>query len=176
MNSGYLKGLSSATDKHTLNLVNDQVVLCPLTEADADFFYAIYSHPQLAVNFDESPFLENETAIGFTKRIISVCEYNFTIRSTENPQIIIGDCALHHWDQTTEQIAIGGSLLPEYWGKGFMQAAFGLLFLLAKENLGVKSIVAVTTTRNHKAIRLAEKMGFKKIEANEVDTVLRKEL
>ncbi len=38
MNSGYLKGLSSATDKHTLNLVNDQVVLCPLTEADADFF------------------------------------------------------------------------------------------------------------------------------------------
>jgi [ribosomal protein S5]-alanine N-acetyltransferase len=153
---------------------NNKIILEQLTKNDADFFYEIYSHPQLTVNFDESPFLLNETPIEFTERIISLCEFIFTIRPIENPNLLIGDCALHHWNKDTNEIVIGGSLFPEYWGKGLMQSAFELLTEIAKQDLGVKTLLG--PTKNHKAIRLVEKMGFKKHQVDENDTIMRKEL
>ena len=155
---------------------NDKVILEHLTENDADFFYKIYSHPQLIVNFDENPFLPNETRAEFTKRIISLCEFIFTIRPIEHPDLIVGDCALHHWNKETNEIVIGGSLFPEYWGKGFMESAFQLLTVIAKQELGVKILLGPTKTRNHKAIRLVEKMGFIKYQVDDNDTIMRKEL
>lgn len=155
---------------------NDKVILKHLTENDAEFFYNIYSHPQLTVNFDESPFLPNETPRGFTKRIISLCEFIFTIRPREYPDLIVGDCALHHWNKETNEVVIGGSLFPEYWGKGLMQSAFELLTIIAKQDLNIKTLLGPTKTRNHKAIRLVEKMGFEKHHVDDNDTVMRKEI
>lgn len=157
-------------------LSNDKVILQKLTLKDAGFFYEIYSHPALTVNFDERPFLPDETATEFTERIISICEYIFTIRPTGKPGLIIGDCALHHWDKQKSEIVIGGSLFPEHWGKGYMQAAFELLTEIAKQELGVKTLLGPTKTRNTKAIRLVEKMGFIKYQTDERDTIMRKEI
>lgn len=155
---------------------NNKVILEQLTENDSDFFFDIYSHPQLIENFDESPFLPDETSTEFTKRIISLCEFIFTIRPKEHPDLIIGDCALHHWNKETSEIVIGGSLFPEYWGKGLMQSAFELLTVVAKQDLGVKILLGPTKTRNFKAIRLVEKMGFEKHQVDDNDTIMRKEL
>lgn len=157
-------------------LSNDRVILTPLTVKDADFFYKIYTHPALTVNFDESPFLPNETATAFTERIISHCVYIFTIRPTDHPNLMIGDCALHHWDQQNHKIEIGGSLFPEYWGKGYMQAAFELLTEIAKQELGVNTLLGSTKTSNSKAIRMVEKMGFVKHQVDKQDTIMRKEI
>ncbi len=157
-------------------LSNHKVILNNLTVQDADFFYEIYTHPALTVNFDEIPFLPNETSTEFTERIISLCECIFTIRPTDRPNLIIGDCALHHWDKQKHEIVIGGSLFPEYWGKGYMQAAFELLTDIAKQELGVKALLGPTKTRNTKAIRLVEKMGFVKYQFDEEDTIMRKEI
>jgi len=157
-------------------LSNEKVVLEILTVKDADFLYKLYTHQALTVNFDESPFLQNETAIEFTERIISICEYIFTISPTDKPNIIIGDCALHHWDKQKAEITIGGSLFPEYWGKGYMRAAFELLAIIAKQELGVKALLGHTKTRNIKAIRLVEKMGFVKQQIDEQETIMRKEI
>lgn len=155
---------------------NDKVILEQLTENDADFFYEIYSLPQLTVNFDESPFLPDETPIEFTKRIILLSEFIFTIRPITQLELIIGDCALHHWNKDTNEIVIGGSLFPAYWGKGFMQSAFELLAEFAKKESGVKALLGMTKTRNHKAIRLVEKMGFVKYQIDENEITMRKEL
>lgn len=157
-------------------LSNNKVILKKLTVKDADVFFRIYTHPELMVNFDENPFLENETPIEFTERIISLCKYIFTIRPIDNPDLILGDCALHHWDKQNSEIVIGGSLFPEYWGKGYMQAAFELLIEISKQELGVKTLIGQTKTRNIKAIRLVEKMGFVKYKVDEQDTILRKEI
>lgn len=157
-------------------LSNKKVTLHHLTERDAAIFYKIYTHPALTVNFDESPVLPNETATEFTKRISSFCNYIFTIRPTDQPNLIIGDCALHHWDKENKEIEIGGSLFPEYWGKGYMQAAFELLTEFARQELGVKTLIGTTKTRNTQAIRLVEKMGYVKYQVNLYDTVMRKEI
>jgi ribosomal-protein-alanine N-acetyltransferase len=157
-------------------LSSGKVVLENVTVKDADIFYKIYAHPALIVSFEERPFLQNETPRDFTERIISLCDFIFTIRPTDNPQLIIGDCALHNWDKQKKEIVIGGSLFPEYWGRGYMQAAFELLTEIAKVELGVKALLGITKTRNTKAIRLVEKMGFAKHQIDEQDTVMRKEI
>lgn len=85
---------------------NEKVILEQLTVDNADFIYGLYSHPQLAEYFDETTFLLNETPIEFTERIISLCEYIFTIRPTDQPNLIIGDCALHHWNQQKKKLKL----------------------------------------------------------------------
>lgn len=159
-----------------MKLSNEKILLKPLTVDDADFIHKIYTHPALTVNFDESPFLPNETVEQSTARLIEVCQYIFTIRPIENPDLIIGDCALHHWDEEKKEVVIGGSLFPEYWGKGLMQSAFELLTEIAKQELGAKVLLGPTKTRNEKAIRLVEKMGFAKYHVDEQDTIMRKEI
>jgi [ribosomal protein S5]-alanine N-acetyltransferase len=155
---------------------NEKVILEQLTKYDADFFYGIYSNPLLTVNFDESSFLPNEKPIAFTERIISLCECIFTIRPTDQPQLIIGDCALHHYNKARKEITIGGSLLPQYWGNGFMNAAFLLLEEIARMELKVNYLLGPTKTRNHKAIRFVEKLGFAKYKVDKNETVMRKML
>src|SRR5690606_12556618 len=145
-----------------------------LSVENADFIYELYSNQQLAEYFDESPILQNETPTEFTKRIISLCEYIFTIRPIDQPSLIIGDCALHHWNQEKKEIEIGGSLLPEFWGKGYMQSAFELLTVIAKQELGVETLFGQTKTRNLKAIRLSEKIGFEKYKFQNQDTIMKK--
>jgi ribosomal-protein-alanine N-acetyltransferase len=157
-------------------ILSDEVILEPLTEKDAGFFYGLYSHPQLTVNFDESPFLANETPTEFTRRIISGCEFIFTIRPIANPELVIGDCALHHWNKETNEIVIGGSLFPEYWGKGFMQSAFDLLTAIAKQDLGITALLARTKNKNLRAIRLVEKSGFKRHQVDDNETIMRREV
>lgn len=155
---------------------NDKIILKELTKEDADYLYNIYSHPEVRLNLDESPFLENETAVEFTERIISICEYIFTIRTVQEPNIIIGDCALHHWNKENKEIAIGGSLFPQYWGKNYMKYAFELLHEIAKNELGVKTIIGVTNTINKKAIRMVEKMGYLKHKVDENDIIMKREI
>jgi ribosomal-protein-alanine N-acetyltransferase len=155
---------------------NDNVILEPLTDLDAEVLYGIYSHPMLIANLGERAFLPEETPLEFTRRMVSLCNLIFTIRLKEFPQRVVGDCALHHWKGEKHEVAIGGSLLPECWGKGLMQSAFELLTVIAKNELGATTLLAATGTGNHRAIRLLEKMGFRKNEVNEEDTVMRKEI
>ncbi len=154
----------------------DKVVLQPLTMRDAEIFYQLYSNPLVAACFVESPFLPGETPSVFTERIVNACNFIFTIRPADKPGLIIGDCALHHWNDILKEASIGGSLLPDYWGMGYMQDAFCHLAVIAKQELGALTLVGQTRPRNTKAIRLVEKMGFSIHHSNEQEIVLRKEL
>ena len=141
-------------------LSNHKVVLMPLTVKQAESFYQLYANKQVVKNHEEEVIYTDETSRTFTERIIAACNNIWTVRAAESPELIIGDCALHDYDPETRTIEIGGSLLPEYWGKGYMQSAFSLAIAFAQENYSVTTIVAKTTTTNNKAIRFAEKFGF----------------
>lgn len=145
------------------SLSNRKVLLKHLSLDDADIFYSIYANPLVIQYYDKEVFFPNETPQAFTERIISACEGIWTIRSINHPDLIIGDCALHHYDKEEKSIQIGGSLLPPYWGQGYMKGAFDLLIDLARKKLQVSSIFSKTTSSNLNAIRLAEKSGFVKV-------------
>ncbi|MCW3465047.1 GNAT family N-acetyltransferase [Chitinophaga nivalis] len=151
-----------------------EIILEPLTIADAAGFYALYTVREKEATV--SPFLPEETPAAFTQRIIALCAYIFTIRLAAQPDVMIGDCALHDWNEQTGEIEIGGSLFPEYRGKGYMQAAFGLLETLAQQHFPVKRILGKTTPENRNAVRLVEKLGFVQVSADDTTVVMGKTL
>lgn len=139
------------------------VQLQPLTLDDAAVFHGLYRPA------DEDP-------VDFTNRILAVCERLYTIRLDPEPDVIIGDCALHHWDKAARTIEMGGSLLPAYWGKGYMAAAFSQLEVVAQKDFDVLALIAKTEVSNQNAIRFAEKFGFSRRAATGEDVVLIKHL
>ncbi|RYZ35174.1 MAG: N-acetyltransferase [Sphingobacteriales bacterium] len=141
---------------------SDKIILEPLTAADAAFMFSLYTNASVATEYTEAPFADGESAINFTNRLIDFCEAVFTIRTNASPGTPIGDCALHHLNAETKEMEIGGSLLPEHWGKGYMQEAFYLLAKIARDRFGAHVLIGNTEKTNHKAARLVEKMGFEK--------------
>jgi len=57
-----------------------------------------------------------------------------------------------------------------------MQSAFELLTVIAKQDLGIRALLGPTKTRNHRAIGLVEKMGFRKHYVDDNETIMRKEI
>ena len=112
----------------------------------------------------------------FTKHIISLCNNIYTIRTIDNQSEIIGDCALHDWNKEKKEIEIGGTLLPEYLGKGIMKSAFELLIEFAQKEYAVDKIIAKTEITNDKALKFAEKIDLKKFEINDKTILLEKRL
>ncbi|GEP93347.1 ribosomal-protein-alanine N-acetyltransferase [Chitinophaga terrae (ex Kim and Jung 2007)] len=152
-----------------MELNNDTIFLKQISEKDAPAYYDLY-----AERMHEQPFLPDETPLAFTTRITQLCNVLFTIRLRNRPDIVIGDCALHDWDPETGAIEIGGSLFKAYQGKGYMQSAFDLLIKYAKDRYQVKKITGKTQVDNSHAIRLVEKLGFKKEKEEDSIVVLSK--
>lgn len=147
----------NAQEFEQMELKNDTLLLKLLSDKDAAVYYKLYTE-----RMHEQPFLPDETPLAFTTRILQLCNVLFSIRLRNQPEIIIGDCALHDWDQKNNEIEIGGSLFKAYQGKGYMQSAFDLLIEHAKDRYQVKKIIGKTQVDNNSAIRLVEKLGFQK--------------
>lgn len=145
------------------------IILKEMSVKDSESFYRLYFEDESAIQ-DQTINEEHMNPVQFTEHILSLCEELYSIRTVENEHIIIGDCALHHWNQEEKKIEIGGSLLPKYWGKGIMSAAFELLTGLAKEKYQVNVLVAKTEITNLKALKFAEKLGFQKM-SNDGDII-----
>ncbi|MDO1451622.1 GNAT family N-acetyltransferase [Rhodocytophaga aerolata] len=155
-------------------LTNGDLLLKRLSLADAEALYALYTLPEVNQHFESSPFLPEETAISFTSRIIANCAFIWTIRLQGEPEKIIGEAALHHYDQQQKAIEIGGSLLPAYWGKNLMKQAFELLIEFAGQTLKVEQIIGKTSLDNRQAIKMVEKLGFQHVGVVENEIILRK--
>ncbi|MDF2477417.1 MAG: hypothetical protein K0S24_2900 [Sphingobacterium sp.] len=147
-----------------------KIILKEMSVKDAESFYRLYFGDESAIQ-DRTTDEEHMNPVQFTEHILSLCEEVYSIRTVENENIVIGDCALHQWNQEENKIEIGGSLLPEYWGKGIMSAAFELLIALAKEKYQVNVLVAKTEITNLKALKFAEKLGFQKM-SNEGNIII----
>lgn len=131
------------------------IILKTLSDEDALAFYRLYNSEGAL----EHVITGGKSPLEFTRHIISLCDEIYGIRMLDAPDVIIGDCALHDWNRTNREIEIGGTLLPGYWGKGIMKAAFELLIARAQQQYLVDKIMA--KTENLKALKFAQKMGFK---------------
>jgi ribosomal-protein-alanine N-acetyltransferase len=86
----------------------------------------------------------------------------YTIRLRTDEETIIGDCALHDPNYSNSKIEIGGSLLPAFQSKGYMQEAFRLLEARARKIHQMQYLVAKTEEENKSAIMLMKKLGYSK--------------
>jgi [ribosomal protein S5]-alanine N-acetyltransferase len=71
----------------------------------------------------------------------------------------VGMCGILKRD-TLEHEDIGFALLPQYAGKGYAFEAAAAVLQYAKEILGLKKIVAITLSANHRSVKLLTKLGL----------------
>jgi len=75
----------------------------------------------------------------------------------------IGWCVQRTWDAKHVNVDLGIAFgEKEYWGKGFGTEALGLLLTLTFDHQGWHRAELWTLAENERAIRLAEKFGFRR--------------
>lgn len=84
---------------------------------------------------------------------------------------IVGTCGYYR-GFAKEEGELGCILLAQYQGKGYMTAAMLLAIDFGLNNIGLKRIWAITGQQNNKAIKLLERLNFRKVadlEDNEIE-------
>lgn len=74
--------------------------------------------------------------------------------------IPIGICGLVKRD-FLDDVDIGFALLPNYWRQGYAYEAAAAVLAYGIEVVGLKRIVAITSSDNHSSARLLEKLGLR---------------
>lgn len=80
----------------------------------------------------------------------------------EAPDVLIGTCGFHAYDQTNHTAEIGYDLAEEYQRKGYMSEALEGIIEYGFSVLQLHRISAVVSIDNVPSEKLLEKLGFKR--------------
>lgn len=84
----------------------------------------------------------------------------WVLHSTESGDFA-GRAVLRHVDvDGTDEVEVGYGFLPEYWGQGLATEITAACLRLAREDVGLKSVVALTAPDNSASRRVLEKSGL----------------
>jgi RimJ/RimL family protein N-acetyltransferase len=86
--------------------------------------------------------------------------FGFYIVELKDAGLPIGICGLVKREYL-DDADIGYALLPQYWDKGYAYEATSAVLAYGTEKLGLKRIVAITSSDNHRSARLLEKLGLR---------------
>jgi RimJ/RimL family protein N-acetyltransferase len=86
--------------------------------------------------------------------------FGFYVVELKDDQIPIGICGLVKRD-FLDDVDIGYALLPEYWAKGYAYEAASAVMVYGTEALGLKRLIAITSSDNHRSARVLEKLGMR---------------
>ena len=86
--------------------------------------------------------------------------FGFYIVELKEGDIPIGICGLVKRDYL-DDVDIGYALLPQYWSNGYTYEAAAAVIAYGRGTLGLKRIVAITSSDNHRSARLLEKLGLR---------------
>lgn len=76
--------------------------------------------------------------------------------------VLVGNCTLHHFHETSRRAEIGYCLGRQYWGRGYMHEALQTLVAYAFGDLGLNRLEADIDPRNLRSARSLERLGFVK--------------
>ena len=144
-------------------LRTNRLVIRHLGFDDARFILRLLNEPAFLENIGDKGVRTNEDAIGYIADgpIASYEKFGFGLWLVEIKETgeSIGLCGLLKRD-VLEDVDIGYAFLPEFWSKGYATESAAEVLWYAKNELGLKRVVAVVNSNNESSIRLLEKMGF----------------
>jgi len=142
-----------------------RISLRPISEADVDAFYTVYSNPEV-MRYWSTPPLPNRDAAsrqiadiheGFKRH--ELLKWAIALR---NSDMLIGTATLFHPDFSNRRSEIGYALGRAHWGNGYMQEALKAVIDFAFEKLELHRIEADVDPRNTASIRTLERLGFQR--------------
>jgi [ribosomal protein S5]-alanine N-acetyltransferase len=144
-------------------LETERLILRPLAEDDALFMLELLNEPSYIQNIGDRKVRTVDGAkVHITKGpLVSYVANGFglsLVRLKETAESI-GICGLIKRD-TVENVDIGYAFLPRFWSKGYAVESAVAVKKFAREEIGLKRIVAITNPDNWGSIHVLEKFGM----------------
>jgi len=142
----------------------NRLQLCRLTLKDAPFILELVNDPAWIRFIGDRGIRTLKAAKEYIKNgpKKSYAQFGFGLYlvKLKDSDIPMGMCGLLRRD-TLDDVDIGFAFLPQYTGKGYASEAAKVVLDHARNILGMKRILAITSVDNNNSIRLLEKLGFK---------------
>ena len=135
-----------------------------ITEGDSEFIFALYSTETFKRFIADKNFQSAEDARKFIVNSLSVMYrtsgLGLMLVELKSSSAAIGICGLIKRD-SLDEVDLGFGYLPIYEGLGYGTEAAGSFVDLAKQELRLPRLVAITTSDNASSINLLTKLGFR---------------
>ena len=145
-------------------LETDRLLLRQLTTDDSEFILELLNDPSFIRNIgdrnvrtldDADAYIMKGPVASYAKNGFGL--YLVLLKETNES---IGMCGLIKRDGL-EDVDIGYALLPRFWSKGYAVEAAQATKMYAKDEVGLKRIVAIVDPANQGSIRVLEKIGLR---------------
>jgi RimJ/RimL family protein N-acetyltransferase len=145
-------------------LETDRLILRKLSIDDAVFILDLLNQPSFIHYIGDRGVrtLEDANRYILTGAIASYERFGFGLYLTllKENKVPIGICGLVKRD-ALKDADIGFAFLPHYWSKGYAFESASAVLAYARNTLGLKRILGITTPENTGSIRVLEKIGLK---------------
>jgi RimJ/RimL family protein N-acetyltransferase len=142
----------------------ERLILREFTVDDAAFMLDLLNQPSFIQFIGDRGVrtLDDARKIILTRYIDAYERLGFGVYLTllRTCQIPIGMCGLIKRDGL-EDVDIGYAFLPEYWSQGYASESASAVLAYARDTLGIRRILGITTPDNTGSIRVLEKAGLK---------------
>jgi ribosomal-protein-alanine N-acetyltransferase len=158
----------------------DRLILRPMTERDADFILELLNDPSFIRNIGDRKVrtLDGAKAYITDGPVASYAKNGFGLYLVELKESgdSMGMCGLIRRN-TLKDVDIGYAFLPKFWSKGYAFEAAQVMKQYAREEIGLKRLVAVVDPENLPSIHLLEKLGMRfekmvRLSADDIDLKL----
>jgi [ribosomal protein S5]-alanine N-acetyltransferase len=145
-------------------MITERLLIRKLTFDDSRFIVKLLNSPGwlryigdrgVKTEEDAKVYLQNGPLLSYEENGFGL--YLVGLLETGEP---IGMCGILKRDSLVHP-DLGYSLLPEFTGKGYAYEAANAVVLYAREQLRIKTLLAITMPENATSIKLLEKVGMK---------------
>lgn len=148
-----------------MNIIETECLLLrKLTVNDAAFMLDLLNQPSFIQFIGDRGVqtLDDARQCILTRYVASYERLGFGVYLTllKEGQVPIGICGLVKRD-ALEDVDIGYAFLPQYWLKGYASESASAVLAYARNTLGLKRILGITTPDNQGSIHVLEKIGLK---------------
>ncbi|MFN7967142.1 MAG: GNAT family N-acetyltransferase [Acidobacteriota bacterium] len=144
-------------------LRTERLVVRPFTVDDSAFILTLLNNPSWIQYIGDRGIRTLDEARAYLLKgpIEMYARFGFGLCMVEliNDATPIGLCGLIKRD-ALDDVDIGFAFMPEFSGKGYGYESAAAVLEYAKDTLGLKRIVAITTEDNKASLKLLEKLGL----------------
>lgn len=140
-----------------------RLTIRPLTESDTDFIFELYNTAGFKRFVGDKQLHSTQDARHYlTKNLMSMYEtpgmglFRIALQGDDIP---IGICGLIKRD-SLDDIDLGYGYLPAFEGQGYAFEAAEAMMTLAREEMALRRLVAITDSANARCISLLTRLGF----------------
>ena len=157
-------GSEARTDPRTAVLETERLVLVRLSKDDARFLLELLNEPSFLRFIGDKGVRTEADARRYveTGPLASYERFGFGLLRVELKESgePIGMCGLLKRDALPD-VDVGFAFLPRFWSKGYAFESASAVLAHARDALGLRRVLAITSPDNEASIRLLGKLGFR---------------